>query len=103
MGQQNSKDKFSSGYGASSSEGITFLLADWCGHCQQLKNSGEIKKLSSMVNVVVHDDKHKRTRELMKEFESNGFPTIIIRKGSKKLKHNGSRTADAIYNAYKNL
>ena len=58
MGQQQSNN---GGTGApvgtmSTQDGVAFILADWCGHCKHLKQSGEIEKLMAFVPVTIYRD-----------------------------------------------
>ena len=56
------------------------LLADWCGHCKRLKESGELDKVSMTNPVVVATDENEHTSSIMNEYKSGGFPTLLTMK-----------------------
>lgn len=83
------KQKQSSDNGA-----FIFILADWCGHCQSLKTSGEIEKIEQVMEVHRMSDKSDGYKDFMQEVGSRGFPTIIMVKGDKMKQYSGDRTAN---------
>jgi glutaredoxin len=84
-------------------DAIVFILADWCGHCQTLKKSGEIEKIEKDMRVFRLDDKHAETKGMMEQLGSRGFPTIAMMKNKKLHNYSGSRTASAIMDQFNNL
>lgn len=58
--------------------GLIAILADWCGYCKQLKDSGTLREISKQVPVIVLTDQHKQTAEIMKKVKAGGFPALII-------------------------
>jgi thiol-disulfide isomerase/thioredoxin len=97
-----SKEKFGSST-KSGDDTIIFILADWCGHCMTLKNSGEIEKIEKDVSVLRLDDKHPETKGMMDQLGSRGYPTIAMMKNKKLHNYSGPRTASAIMDKFKNL
>jgi len=89
------KDKScsSSGFGeVTSSESIVYIVyAPWCGHCK--KSMGEFKKASENPNIILINSDDASSKEIMKQLDVSGFPTIIRNDGTK---YNGERKADSI-------
>ena len=77
-----------------------FVLAEWCGHCKRLKESGALETLSKDVPVRILDDKHPETPMIMKEIESGGFPTVAMMKDGKLTKYEGPRDAESMKQAF---
>ena len=77
-----------------------FVLADWCGHCTRLKESGDLEVLSKDVPVRIFDDKHPEAQTIMQEVKSQGFPTIALMKNGKLSNYEGPREADSIRAAF---
>lgn len=78
--------------GSSKSKCVIFM-ADWCGYCKQLKDSGLIEKLiDAGVEVQIEDDKSQLTKDL----KIQGFPTIMIYKGEDLVPFKGERTLEGI-------
>jgi thiol-disulfide isomerase/thioredoxin len=82
---------------------VFVVAADWCGHCKKLKESGELEKVYSRMPVKLIPHDHPGTASVMKQVESNGFPTIIISKLGKAVKYDGQRTSEAILDYYRNM
>ena len=73
------------------------LLADWCGHCKRLKESGELGKVTMTNPVMVASDENEHTSSIMNEYKSRGFPTLLIMKKSGIVKpYDGSRMSQEI-------
>tara|TARA_Y100001970_G_C14198075_1_gene839355 strand:+ start:1550 stop:1966 length:417 start_codon:yes stop_codon:yes gene_type:complete len=82
-GFETSPSNFNSELGNSGKKLVLFY-ADWCPHCTSFKpdwdevantsNNGSIKKLIS-VNV---GDNSSESKKVMKEYNVEGFPTIIL-------------------------
>jgi thiol:disulfide interchange protein len=77
-----------------------FVLADWCNHCKSLKSSGMLQDLASDIPVFVMDDKHPEAQMVMKELQSQGFPTLGMVKDGKMTKYDGAREASAMRQAF---
>ncbi len=71
------------------------ILADWCGHCKRLKESGVLAEVAKKVPVITLDDQHPQAQQLMQKIGSKGFPTLIVYNKGMKL-YNGDRTASGI-------
>jgi len=76
--------------------GVIAILADWCGYCKQLKESGTLREVSKKAPVYVMTDQHKQTKELMTNVKAGGFPTLIIYKNGKFELYEGPRDAMSI-------
>jgi thiol:disulfide interchange protein len=71
------------------------ILADWCGHCKRLKESGTLADVAKQVNVITLDDQHPQTQSLMQNIGSKGFPTLILYNKGMKL-YDGNRDSNSI-------
>ena len=88
--------------GGSSNKPTLYLFkAEWCGHCkhfapewEKLKNNS---KINNKVNFVTMDSEKDR-EEINKNWNIEGFPTIILKKGDKKIDYNSARTEEHIIN-----
>ena len=70
---------------------LVAVLAPWCGYCKQLKQSGVLKEIAKKYPVLVIDDKHPQTRDIMHILQAEGFPALgIFGKGELK-PYNGPR------------
>jgi protein disulfide-isomerase-like protein len=87
-----------------SSKPVTVLFyAKWCGHCKDLhpdwnkaaKQANADEKRMLRVNVGDDTPEHK---QLMKEYNIKGFPTIIIFKDGIPTEYNGPRNVEALLN-----
>ncbi|KAM9844981.1 protein disulfide-isomerase tmx3a-like [Aulostomus maculatus] len=75
------------------------FYAPWCSFCKQLdpvwhQIGSELKSLGSPVNVGKSDA--SVNRGLAKEFQVQGYPTILMSKKNKKYNYLGPRTKDGI-------
>ena len=73
------------------------LLADWCGHCKRLKESGELDKVAMTNPVIIASDENEYTSSIMNEYKSRGFPTLLTMKKNGMVKtFDGQRMAQDI-------
>lgn len=73
------------------------LLADWCGHCKSLKESGELDKVTMTNPVIIATDENEHTSSIMNEYGSKGFPTLLTMKKNGMVKsYDGSRMSQEI-------
>ena len=73
------------------------LLADWCGHCKRLKESGELDKVAMTNPVMIVSDENEHTSSIMNEYKSRGFPTLLVMKKSGMVKpYDGQRMSQEI-------
>tara|TARA_B100001063_G_scaffold174672_1_gene163643 strand:- start:1457 stop:2302 length:846 start_codon:yes stop_codon:yes gene_type:complete len=73
------------------------LLADWCGHCKRLKESGELDKVAMTNPVMIVSDENEHTSSVMNEYKSRGFPTLLTMKKSGMIKsYDGQRMSQEI-------
>jgi protein disulfide-isomerase A6 len=81
------------------SPALVFYVADWCGHCQQLKQSGVIGRVAAAIGSVipVYVAKDNTHAQVMKEQRISGFPTIVYYNGQGKAHvFDGLRASDRI-------
>ena len=79
--------------GADEKINIILFKASWCGHCKKfmpiweklIKNNKEKTNL----NFITYDN--EKNPDMIKEWDINGFPTIIIQQGDNKEKYYGER------------
>lgn len=81
-------------------DSFIMVLADWCGHCKRLKESGTLEEVSKDIPVIVLDDKHPESQDVMKQLKSQGFPTLGMIKGGKMVKYEGGRDASSMKAAF---
>lgn len=74
------------------------ILADWCGHCKNLKDSKILEKIAQKCHVYVISDKHYQAGQIMQKANSEGFPTLVIYSGGKMDLYKGPRSKEAIMN-----
>ena len=73
------------------------LLADWCGHCKRLKESGELDKVAMTNPVMIASDENEHASSIMNEYKSRGFPTLLVMKKSGMIKpYDGQRMSQQI-------
>ncbi|TMW86309.1 hypothetical protein EJD97_021598 [Solanum chilense] len=82
---------------------VVEFYAPWCGHCKSLapeyeKAASELSSHDPPIVLAKYDANDEANRELSKEYEIQGFPTIkILRDGGKKVQdYNGPREAAGI-------
>lgn len=69
------------------------VLADWCGHCRRLKDSGTLAEVSKKIPVITISDQHGQAQQLMQSAKSSGFPTLIVFKSGDMKLYKGDRSA----------
>ena len=84
--------------GGKSSKDLYLFKAEWCGHCKafkddwnKLQNDSELKNKINFITM----DSDKHTNEI-KEWNIEGFPTLILKYGDKATEYNGPRNINAI-------
>jgi thiol-disulfide isomerase/thioredoxin len=70
---------------------LVAILAPWCGHCKRLKESGILTKIAKKYTVLIVDDKHPQTQNLMEILQAEGFPSLGIFTGENLIPYNGPR------------
>jgi thiol-disulfide isomerase/thioredoxin len=77
---------------------LVAVLAPWCGYCKHLKKSGILKDVAKKYPVLVIDDKHPQTQDVMNILQANGFPAIGIFTKTNLLPYRGPRNLKEITN-----
>ena len=89
--------------GSSEKPELYLFKAEWCGHCKNFKPEwGKLKKNSKLkekVNFITMDSDINQKE--INEWKIEGFPTIILKKGSNAIEYNGNRTVEEIENFIK--
>lgn len=85
-----------SGGGNANKPTVYLFKAEWCPHCVNFKPTwNDIQKnMSSKVEFVTYDaDKNKNE---IKQFNIEGFPTIILKKEDKAIEYVGPRDINSV-------
>ena len=84
--------------GAVKNENNTLYLfkAEWCGHCKAFKSTwNELQNnVDNKINFVTYDA--DKDAKIMKEYNINGFPTLMIKSDNKIIEYNGNRDLNSI-------
>ena len=87
-----SSSTFSESSSSSSGNSTVYIFyAPWCGHCKRSMN--EFTKASMNPNIILINTDDPSSKMLMREFDVNGFPTIVRSDGTQ---YDGDRIADKI-------
>ncbi len=75
---------------------IYLFKAEWCGHCQGFKPTWEKLKneMETKIKFVTFDSE-KNAKEI-KEYNIEGFPTLIMKVGNKAIEYVGPRDEQSI-------
>lgn len=76
--------------------GMVAILADFCGHCRTLKDSGVLVDVSKNYPVVTLDENHPQASVLMQKLDFHGFPLIAIFKNRNLTLYKGPRDLRSI-------
>jgi thiol:disulfide interchange protein len=87
-------------YIQSSEPTMVLFYADWCGHCTKLKPTWEQAATQAnidttrMIKIDVggKDPEHK---DLMKKYQIDGFPTILVFQNGTPVSYKGERSVDS--------
>jgi protein disulfide-isomerase-like protein len=85
---------------------LVLFYADWCGHCKKLKPAWDetAKEFNSdknnpkMLKVNCGDDNNE-SKKLMKKYDINGYPTILLFVNGRPMPYDGERTEEGFLNA----
>ena len=84
--------------GSNEKSELYLFKAEWCGHCRNFKDEWKkLKKNSDLKNKVnfITMDSEINKKEIV-DWNINGFPTIILKKGDTAIEYNGERSVSAI-------
>ena len=75
---------------------LFLFKAEWCPHCKVFKNTwDDLKKnMQSKVNFVMFDSEQNSAQ--IKEFNIEGFPTLILKTGTKAIEYVGPRDFQSV-------
>jgi len=77
---------------------LYLFKAEWCDHCKNFKPDWEKlkndKHLNNKVEFITMDS-NENAKEI-KEWQIEGFPTIILKKGDEAIEYKGSRSRNDI-------
>jgi len=80
-------------------DGFVAVTADWCGHCKNLKRSGELDTLARSVPVLVLDENDPGAADVMSKLGAKGYPALGFVSGSEYTPYSGPRKAADILKA----
>ena len=83
---------------------LYFFFAEWCGYCKKFKPEWEKLKSESNLGVQLEEvdcSDNNNVPSLAKEYNVNGFPTLILVNGDNKITYQGARTANDLVNFIK--
>lgn len=85
---------------------VLFFFADWCPHCTKAKpivddarakyDGTTVNDIAITFKYVDCTDETQETRRLMEEYDIQGFPSIVVVKGSKRIPFESDVSADAL-------
>lgn len=77
--------------------GVVAFVANWCGHCNNLKKSGVMEKLAKSVHNPVTMIELGESPEIAKKFGVKGYPSIRKYDGGDLVKeHRGKRDVESL-------
>lgn len=87
-------------YIQSSEPTMVLFYADWCGHCTKLKPTWEqaSKQANTDTTRMIKIDvggKSPEHKELMKKYQIDGFPTILVFQNGTPAPYKGERSVDS--------
>mgnify|MGYP006097798719 CR=1 FL=1 len=84
--------------GGKAPKDLYLFKAEWCGHCKSFKNDWDTlqndSELKGKINFITMDSDKNATN--IKEWNIEGYPTIILKSGNKATEYNGPRNINAI-------
>ena len=83
---------------------LVLFYADWCGHCKKIKpvwdeTAEEINKDDKKMIKVNCGEGTNEEKKIMKEYNIDGYPTIILFNNGKPEPYSGERTKDGFIEA----
>jgi thiol-disulfide isomerase/thioredoxin len=82
---------------------VILFKATWCGHCTQFLPVWNTlqKNFNNKFNFITFDSDENKNE--MKQWDINGFPTILFRKDNKGLQYDGPRDYESMNEALTSL
>jgi len=83
--------------GGGNKKNLLYLFkADWCGHCKNFKSTwNKLKEeLNKDIEFITYDS--NKDSNIIKEFNIQGYPTIILKKKNKAIEYMGNRNINDI-------
>jgi len=100
-GYENEDDKLTDSILQSSEPVLVLFYAKWCGHCTKMKPDWEKAcakanaEQKRMFKINVGED-NKEHKEIMKKYDIEGFPTLIVFQNGSHTHYDGPRTVDKL-------
>jgi thiol-disulfide isomerase/thioredoxin len=83
--------------GGSENDATLYLFkAEWCGHCKGFKNTWDNlqTEMSNKIKFVTYDS--DVNKDAIKQYNIEGFPTLILKSQDKAVEYVGSRDIDSL-------
>ena len=85
-----------------------FFNVEWCGHCKTTKPKWEelVKNVDGVVNgkpveLVSVNAEDEANAGLVKQYNVQGYPTLVLQKGEEKVEYSGDRSTEDMHNFLK--
>ena len=84
---------------------LLFFYADWCGYCDQFKPEwAKVEQiLGNNPNIQLVKINGDERKDLMEQFQVQGFPTVVLVTGQGPIPYDGPRTSEGIMDFLNNL
>ena len=82
--------------GGSKKNSLYLFKAEWCGHCKNFKSTWNKLKneLDDKINFITYDS--SKDASIIKEYNIQGYPTIILKQNDKAIEYMGNRNINDI-------
>jgi thiol-disulfide isomerase/thioredoxin len=75
---------------------VFLFKAEWCGHCKAFKPTWELLENQFKKKYNFHTYDYESNKKEIEEWQIQGFPTIIAKKGKTASEYRGPRNIDSL-------